>query len=377
MAHYQGSNAEGAKARSLQSEREAAAERFRKLQEEIRQANQVKLHDMNESFQSRQSAMDELFKAQTVGLVSASDFKRKRLELEKAEQEAAEAARRKVEKEKKKKGKLRKEKMKALSFDVDELEEGTADTADTSVEESKDGNGSSSSSSNGESASVSPATATAASSSSSSSSSSSLPPSKRARLSTKDPNADTSFLPDKQREAEEAALRERLAKEWSEKQEKVKQEKIEVVYSYWDGSGHRFKLQIHKGATIGQFLERARRDIVEQFHELKAIGSEGLMYVKEDLIIPQHYTFYDLIVTKARGKSGPLFHFDVHDDVRMSIDASVEKDESHAGKIVTKTYYERNKTNFPASRWEPYDPAVQREKYTIKGGEVHGAYAKK
>lgn len=30
----------------------------------------------------------------------------------------------------------------------------------------------------------------------------------------------------------------------------------------------------------------------------------------------QHYSFYDLIVTKARGKSGPLFHFDVHDDVR-------------------------------------------------------------
>lgn len=30
----------------------------------------------------------------------------------------------------------------------------------------------------------------------------------------------------------------------------------------------------------------------------------------------QHYSFYDLIVTRARGKSGPLFHFDVHDDVR-------------------------------------------------------------
>ena len=41
----------------------------------------------------------------------------------------------------------------------------------------------------------------------------------------------------------------------------------------------------------------------------------------------QHYTFYDFIINKARGKSGPLFNFDVHDDVRMMQDASVEKDE--------------------------------------------------
>ena len=41
---------------------------------------------------------------------------------------------------------------------------------------------------------------------------------------------------------------------------------------------------------------------------------------QEDLIIPSHFTFYDMIVTKARGKSGPLFNFDVHDDVRMTND---------------------------------------------------------
>ena len=41
----------------------------------------------------------------------------------------------------------------------------------------------------------------------------------------------------------------------------------------------------------------------------------------------QHYTFYDFIINKARGKSGPLFNFDVHDDVRMVSDANVEKDE--------------------------------------------------
>ena len=102
------------------------------------------------------------------------------------------------------------------------------------------------------------------------------------------------------------------------------------------------------------------------------MSSDGLLYIKEDLIIPHHFTFYDLIVTKARGKSGPLFHFDVHDDVRIgAIDSRVEKDESHPGKVVQRGWYERNKHIFPASRWEVYDPKVERKTYTIHGGEVN------
>lgn len=66
----------------------------------------------------------------------------------------------------------------------------------------------------------------------------------------------------------------------------------------------------------------------------------------------KHFTFYDLIVTKARGKSGPLFRFDVHDDVRLINNARVEKEDSHPGKIVERRWYERNKHIFPASRWE-------------------------
>ncbi len=67
------------------------------------------------------------------------------------------------------------------------------------------------------------------------------------------------------------------------------------------------------------------------------------MYVKEDIILPHHYTFYDLIVTKARGKSGPLFIFDCHDDIRITNDATVEKEESHAGKVILRSWYERHK----------------------------------
>ena len=89
----------------------------------------------------------------------------------------------------------------------------------------------------------------------------------------------------------------------------------------------------------------------------------------DPLLIPldsQHYTFYEFIVSKARGKSGPLFSFDVHDDVRMVSDATVEKDESHAGKIVERGWYNRNKHVFPSNRWETYDPEKDYGSYSIK-----------
>lgn len=79
-----------------------------------------------------------------------------------------------------------------------------------------------------------------------------------------------------------------------------------------------------------------------------------------------------MIVTKARGKSGPLFHFDVRDDIRVVNDSRVEKEDSHPGKVVERRWYERNKHIFPASRWEVFDPSVRREEgYTIHGGELN------
>jgi len=119
-----------------------------------------------------------------------------------------------------------------------------------------------------------------------------------------------------------------------------------------------------KGNTISQFLQKGIEQLRKDFTEFRTVSTENLMYIKEDLIIPHHYSFYDFIVNKARGKSGPLFSFDVHEDVRMISDASVEKDESHAGKVVLRSWYERNKHIFPASRWEPYDPEKKWEKYT-------------
>ncbi|GAB0492208.1 hypothetical protein MMPV_003469 [Pyropia vietnamensis] len=188
------------------------------------------------------------------------------------------------------------------------------------------------------------------------------PPAKRVKVG-KNPTADTSFLPDRSRTVAAAAERARLAQAWHNEQAAAKAEPVTITYSYWDGRGHRRTLTCAKGTTIGKFLALVQT----QFHALRAVSPDQLMFVKEDLIIPSHYSFHDFIVRKARGKSGPLFTFDVVEDVRLVNDASVEKADAHAGKVVERRWYERNRHIFPASRWEPWDPNKSYEQYTIHG----------
>eukprot|EP00227_Mantoniella_beaufortii_P021333 CAMPEP_0197584382 /NCGR_PEP_ID=MMETSP1326-20131121/7020_1 /TAXON_ID=1155430 /ORGANISM="Genus nov. species nov., Strain RCC2288" /LENGTH=345 /DNA_ID=CAMNT_0043148743 /DNA_START=247 /DNA_END=1284 /DNA_ORIENTATION=- len=187
----------------------------------------------------------------------------------------------------------------------------------------------------------------------------------------KDPGVKTHFLPDRDREVREQDEREKLKVVFVAEQEKMKQEKLEITFSYWDGGGHRRKVEVLKGDSISIFLGKVRDMLAKDFRELRHAPTEGLMYVKEDLILPHTATFYDFIVNKVKGKSGPLFHFDVHEDVRLRGGANVEKDESHAGKVIHRSWYDKNKHIFPASRWETWDPAKDFgiDGYTIYGGE--------
>lgn len=61
---------------------------------------------------------------------------------------------------------------------------------------------------------------------------------------------------------------------------------LQVVYSYWDGSGHRKSIEVRKGTTIGKFLEAVKAQLTPEFHELRTTNPDDLVYVKEDLIIP-------------------------------------------------------------------------------------------
>ncbi|EXB39258.1 Protein XAP5 CIRCADIAN TIMEKEEPER [Morus notabilis] len=152
----------------------------------------------------------------------------------------------------------------------------------------------------------------------------------------KDPTVETSFLPD--RVAEDAvSVSVRL------------RNKLSVKGCGNNGYLSRSRYEVRKGDTIGEFLRAVQQQLAPEFREIRTTSVENLLYVKEDLIIPH------------------LFHFDVHEDVRTIADATIEKDESHAGKVVERHWYEKNKHIFPASRWEIYDPTRKWERYTIHG----------
>lgn len=121
---------------------------------------------------------------------------------------------------------------------------------------------------------------------------------------SKNPTVDTSFLPDRERDTEMEKRKQELTDEWLKQQEIIKNEvsrslhaatsllttpilqMMEVVYSYWDGSGHRKAMQIKKGTTVGRFLELVKQQLSAEFPEVRGFGVDNMIYVKEDLIIP-------------------------------------------------------------------------------------------
>ncbi|XP_022249778.1 LOW QUALITY PROTEIN: protein FAM50 homolog [Limulus polyphemus] len=352
MALYKGAASEAGRAMQLKKKREKALEELEHQKKKIEE--ELKLSNIGNKFASHYDAVEQQLKSSTIGLVTLDQMRarqedvvkererqlaQKQKEKEFLRQQEIEAKRRKKEQQKRQ--------IASLSFKIDENEE---EDDEEEEEESIDDH---------------VQILTDEDSQESKTNDETDEPVVKKKKIGKNPNVDTSFLPDKEREEEEQRLREELRQQWEEKQQKLKSEEILITFSYWDGSGHRRSVKMKKGNSIYQFLQKCLELLRKEFNELRAVMADQLMYVKEDLIIPHHYTFYDFIVTKARGKSGPLFSFDVHDDIRLVSDATVEKDESHAGKVLLRSWYERNKHIFPASRWEPYDPTKNYEKYSI------------
>jgi len=340
MAHYKGPASESQRVMQLQKKRERHQEEIEIKKRKL--ADELKVNKMEAKFSAHYDAVENELKSSTVGLVTAEEMKNiqekavmdREKQLARKNQDELNILR-KEEKAREKARQKQKQKIKKLSFGDEEEEE------EEEGAEEEDGDSKSEKVVEDTSEDL----------------------LKKKRFG-KNPDVDTSFLPDVDRDEEENKLREHLRQEWEDRTAKLKAEEIDITYSYWDGSGHRRNLSMKKGQSIYQFLQKALEDLRPDFPELRSVTADQLMYVKEDLILPQTNTFYDFIVTKARGKSGPLFNFDVHDDIRIVHDATKEKNESHAGKVVLRSWYERNKHIFPASRWEPFDPTKTYEKYT-------------
>ncbi|KRZ62759.1 Protein FAM50 -like protein, partial [Trichinella nativa] len=325
MANYTGSIADAGRLIHIAKRRERHLEDIEKQKQKI-QAEKSSILGIEEKFKAHYDAVEQKLKSSTVGLVTLDEMKAKQ-EVVIQEREKLLALKEmelklQVEQEENEKKKAREDCQKrcTLSFDPDE----EADDEELDYH-----------------------------------SSSTLLKKKKV---TKDPTVDTSFLPDKEREEEENKIREQLRLEWTSLQENIKNEEINIAFSYWDGSGHRRDLKMKKGNSIQQFLQRALEMLRKDFNELKTVSSDSLIFVKEDLIIPHFHTFYDFIVTKTMGKTGPLFEFDAAGELRIRQDALVDTAESHPAKVVLRSWYERNKHIYPASRWEPFDPNKKYER---------------
>uniref|UniRef100_A0A8D1PQK4 FAM50A/XAP5 C-terminal domain-containing protein n=1 Tax=Sus scrofa TaxID=9823 RepID=A0A8D1PQK4_PIG len=349
MAQYKGAASEAGRAMHLMKKREKQREQMEQMKQRIAEENIMK-SNIDKKFSAHYDAVEAELKSSTVGLVTLNDMKAKQEALVKerekqlAKKEQSKELQLKLEKlREKERKKEAKRKISSLSFTLEEEEEAGEEEEAVAVEEEE---------------------------------------LEREEVTTKkrklgkNPDVDTSFLPDRDREVKGpvGALHRlpcELRQEWEAKQEKIKSEEIEITFSYWDGSGHRRTVKMKKGNTMQQFLQKALEILRKDFSELRSAGVEQLMYIKEDLIIPH--------VSRLRARpslpAGPLFNFDVHDDVRLLSDATVEKDESHAGKVVLRSWYEKNKHIFPASRWEPYDPEKKWDKYTVGRPRGPGAGA--
>ncbi|KAL6073898.1 Protein fam50a [Balamuthia mandrillaris] len=375
MTDFKGSSGDSSRMKRLAKQREAQQKEFEERRKKIKEEAKMGVLSMRDKFATHSDAVEESFKRSTVGLVSHEQFKKTRERLESLAQKERERQERALNEKKRKRQKIAKAQLSfALEEEEEEEEEKEEETTEKDkpkkarAEESKTSNHADENGerdyerkSEEERQKTSNENDTTEEANSNNGNETNGAP-KKIKYG-KNPFVDTTFLPDREREEEERRVTEQLRQQWETEQEKLKNEIISVTYSYYDGTGHRRTLNIKKGTRIDQFLEMVR----QEFHELRGLSAEHLLFIKEDVIIPQHYTFYDLIVTKAKGKSGPLWNWDVHDDVRVINDAKVEKDESHAAKVVERRWYERNKHIFPASRWEVYDPAIKRERYTIHG----------
>ena len=68
---------------------------------------------------------------------------------------------------------------------------------------------------------------------------------------------------------------------------------------------------------------------------------------------------------RAWGKTGPLYEFGaVEESFRVIQDSTQTREDSHAGKVCIRQWYERNKHIFPANRWEPFDAEKSKERKT-------------
>lgn len=222
MAHYKGAASEAGRAMQLMKKREIAQQEIELRKKKIE--DDLKIDNIENKFATHYDAVEQQLKTSTIGLVTLNEMKAKQENIVKERERKLAQKEREKEQEKKRalaakqaqKDKQKKQ-IQALSFDM--YEEGGDESDPESDQKSED----------------------------SEDSDDKIDAPSLPKKIKKNPDVDTSFLPDREREEEENKMREELRQEWATKQNVLKEEEIEITFSYWDGSGHRRSVVMKKG----------------------------------------------------------------------------------------------------------------------------------
>lgn len=224
MAHYKGAASEAGRAMQLMKKREIAQQEIELRKKKIE--DDLKIHNIENKFATHYNAVEQQLKTSTIGLVTLNEMKAKQENIVKERERKLAQKEREREQEKEralaaKQAEKNKQKrqIQALSFNLDEDEAETEISDEDNTEKFLKSENVQSNS----------------------------PVIKKIK---KNPDVDTSFLPDREREEEENKLREELRQEWARKQNALKEEEIEITFSYWDGSGHRRNVIMKKGEYL-------------------------------------------------------------------------------------------------------------------------------
>ncbi|KAG9251984.1 XAP5, circadian clock regulator-domain-containing protein [Emericellopsis atlantica] len=330
----------------------------------------------NSRFTAQATETSQRLSSNTVGLVSASDYRKRRAELldqqDRESREASttgtgtstgadttpadsEAENGSVEPVKKKAKKKNKGK-KLLSFDDDE-DDDTEGQGATQEDSSKNGDGGGSD--------------------------------KKFKA-----NASVKLVPKAMTKAalrKEATQREALRKEFLSIQDAVKNTEIAIPFVFYDGADiPGGTVRVKKGDFVWFFLDKSRKvgadmGVGETANATRAwarVGVDDLMLVRGSIIIPHHYDFYYFLVNKSTGPGGQrIFSYssDPPSTPVAAAPAATEglstaetkaaaikalpdaktlegaNDDPTLTKVVDRRWYERNKHIFPASTWQDFD----------------------
>ncbi|KAK3109902.1 hypothetical protein LTR53_016364 [Teratosphaeriaceae sp. CCFEE 6253] len=227
----------------------------------------------------------------------------------------------------------------------------------------------------------------------------------------------------------ETQLKDQLRKEYTQRQEAVKQTEFLLPFNFFDGKSSTGGMcRMKKGDPIWLFLERARKvgaDMAGRGDRSKKdwarIGVDDLMMVRGELIVPHHYDFrYFLINSTVGYNQKRIFSYsadptpatpthllpsplettstpstpqpDAEPTAILLSTAATRKqaattnivipdtelegysDDPASTKVVDRRWYERNKHIYPASLWDDFDPSRDYSKGERRDGEGNALF---